>query len=131
MTPTELARLFRAEREKFAAYFPRIARAGLSLDTAHCSPGSPCRKRDVAWCHYSPPMVFVLERALGLSRNNLVGLIRHELGHLSDPTPQARGAEARADRIARDVTGRHIRYDRDDIQTAGKGRATRPRYLHQ
>lgn len=64
-----------------------------------------------------------------MPRTNLVGLIRHELGHLADTHVRQSGSERRADAIAKKVTGQAIRYDRDDIQTVGSGVSPRPRRL--
>lgn len=73
----------------------------------------------------------MLTRALRLPEANVRGLIRHEFGHIVDPDPDARGREQRADDIAEWVTGRKIRYDAQDVQTTGRGRYPRPRYLHR
>lgn len=79
--------------------------------------------------------VTFLSRALTLPRANLVALVRHELGHLCDKDFDVDpGAEARADAIAREVTGVAIRYDRNDMQTTSTARGTRarrPAHLHQ
>ncbi len=124
--------MFRRERTKFARRYPDLAKAGLDLDSRWCSPGTPCRVRDVAWCYPLSGVVVLLERALSLPSANLVALVRHELGHLADPTPGKPGAEARADRIAYEVTGQEIRYDNFGLQTTShKGRKTRPKHLHQ
>lgn len=132
MTHRELVAMFRRERAKFAKHYPDVAIAGLCMDSRRCSPRSPCRVRDVAWCSLDTGIITLVDRVLGLPRANIVALIRHELGHLADPTPNKPGAEARADRIAYEVTGQRIRYDGHDLQTTSpKGRKTRPKHLHQ
>lgn len=130
MTPAELTSVFKRERAKFARFNARVAGAGLTLDTRRCSPGSPCRYRDVAWCEWRGNRVYLLERVLDLPRANILGLLRHELGHLADPAIGLPHGEGRADQIAYEVTGRRIRYDRRAIQTVGRG-GPRPRHLHQ
>ncbi len=123
--------LFLRERARFARRFPSVAGAGLGLLEEECTPGSPCGFRDVAVADLSEHSVYFVRRALELPTANLRGLIRHELGHLADPTPKQAGAEKRADRIAYAATGQRIRYDRDDMQTTGRGRSSRPAHLHQ
>lgn len=75
--------------------------------------------------------VLLVRRALALPRANVVGLIRHELGHHADVDPAAPNLEQRADDMAEYVTGERIRYDRRNIQTVGPGRWPRPRNLHR
>lgn len=130
--------LFARERARFLARYPcaELARADLRIVNAPCSgaAGRHCAWRDVAWCAWDPGRwgrVFFLARALTLPRANLIGLLRHELGHLADPHKGTPDAEARADRIARAVTGVAIRYDARDLQTVGPGRAARPPHLHR
>jgi hypothetical protein len=130
MTPARLVTLFRRERARFARAYPRVEHAGLGIDDARCSPGGHCRRRDVAWADRRTRTVWLLARALALPPANLVALVRHELGHLADPTPGRPGAEARADRIAWEVTGVRIRYDGGALQTTGRG-GPRPRWLHR
>ena len=130
MTRRELAALFRRERARFGRRYPRVAGVGLVLDDAPCTPGSRCRRRDVAWADLRTRTVFLLTRGLRLPRANVVALVRHELGHLADPTPGCPGAEGRADRIAWEVTGVRIRYDGGALQTTGRG-GPRPRWLHR
>jgi hypothetical protein len=143
MTPDAFRRLFATERARFARSYPHVARATLHLSPRAVSPHGRA-ERDVAWCtwHTTPTgrrnrmHVWFLLRALALPRANLVALVRHEFGHLADPDIDAPGpgAEARADRIAREVSGAAIRYDARDLQTTATGRGTRarrPAHLHQ
>lgn len=136
-------RLFAVERARFARVYPHLARATLHLSPRRVSPHGQAA-RDVAWCTWHTTArgrrtrmhVWFLLRALDLPRENLVALVRHELGHLADPEIDAPGpgAEARADRIAREVSGVAIRYDARDLQTTARGRGTRarrPAHLHQ
>lgn len=127
MTRSELRQRFRAERALFAREYPSVARVTLHFSSRMHNPWG-YRERDVAWCNLQTRRVYLVERALDLSRDNLVGLIRHELGHLADPTPEAFRCEHRADRIAQKVTGRAIRYDKRAIQTVGPG-GPRPKWL--
>lgn len=133
-TRRRLAQLFRIERAAFARVYPRAAIAELVLDPSQCTSESKCGFRDVAmamWIEGKWAQVIVLERALSLTENNLIGLIRHELGHICDPTPDLPGREQRADDIAEYVRGVKIRYDKRHVQTIGRGRYPRPRHLHQ
>lgn len=92
-----------------------------------------CSKRDVAMAVFSdPPVIWVVERALKFSRARLEGILLHEFGHLADKTPEAPGAERRADEIARAIGRKRVRYDAQDIQTTARNaKPTRPEYLHQ
>ena len=132
MSVQEFARLFRLERRRFARVCPLAARTSLELlDTYATTPRGGLR--DVAYVARSRGrcrMVFV-RRALAFSRSRLVALLRHEFGHVCDPTPNRPGCERRADAIARAVGGRPIRYDASDVQNLTRGRARRPPYLHQ
>jgi hypothetical protein len=124
VTPDDLRAVFAVERARFAARYRRCARATLTILRARCAPHQPdCRPRNVAWCYPSTGEVVVLERALRLSHNNLVALVRHELAHLADPS----GDERATDRLAGAVGGRPIRYDRREIQTL----APRARYARR
>lgn len=136
MTRLELLALFRRERQSFAHVFPfaRVASARLVIVETRC-PNPPCEERDYACAESGPESVpgeiTMTRRALRLPRSNVVGLIRHELGHLADQSSR-RGAEQRADDIAEQVTGVRIRYDRRDLQTThNSGRWPRPKHLHQ
>lgn len=60
----------------------------------------------------------------------LTGIVRHELGHAADPTPDEPEAEARADAIVAWVCGEPVRYDSRGVQTIGRG-GRRPRRLHR
>lgn len=145
MTPAAFRDLFARERARFAAHYPFVAKATLTLVDREVSPYGRAW-RDVAWASWRAASrapggieamrVSFLRRALVLPRKNLIALIRHELGHLCDArrSDPGSGAEARADRIAARVGGLPIRYDANDIQTisTAKGtRATRPAHLHQ
>lgn len=131
MTPSEMRRAFLHERAAFAARFPRVHGAGLSLLNQPCSIGGRCGERDLGWADTTNNRVFLLDRVLTLPTNRIIGLIRHELGHLSDARVTQPGAEQRADDIAEMVTGQPIRYDAKDIQTIGAGKYPRPLYLHR
>jgi len=86
-------------------------------DYAYAEPGT-----NTAWFH---------KGALReLSREQVLGLVLHELGHLADPGVWRSGSEARADRLAEKYAGLPVNYDEDMIQTTGPGTA-RPRRLHR
>jgi len=123
--------VFEIERARFARTFPRVADVGLGITSAKYSPGSPRTFRDLAWCEPAGNMIWFVQRALRLSRAQLVGLLRHELGHCADVRVNRRGSERQADRIAERVAGVPVRYDARDVQTVGRGIRVRPGYLHQ
>lgn len=128
-----LRELFLHERERFAFRQPEtpVGRATLRIVEAACGALGRCRARDVAWALQETAEVFLLARALReLTPIQLRAVVRHELGHLSDPTPDAPGAEQRADDLAAAATGDLIRYDAGDLQTLGVGRYPRPGHLH-
>jgi hypothetical protein len=88
--------------------------------------------RDVAYVTVGgdTPRLVVVERLLRMPRENVLGVLLHEFGHLVD-TSDAPGAERRADRIAERVSGMRISYDADDLQTVGEGTRPRPAHLHR
>lgn len=125
--------IFRAERSRFADAFPgsQVASARLYLTAAPCPLRVGCAPRDYAvarWGGSSPPSITFTRRVLLLPRANVVALMRHELAHIADPTPDAPDPELRADRIASQVGGERVRYDRREVQTVGAG-GPRPRRL--
>lgn len=130
MTRVELVTLFRGERAKFAKMYPAAREATLTISDQKCVPGSPCSNRDLAWCEPTEMRVTVLSRLTRFQRKTVVGVLRHELGHLCDEYVWTKGSEARADQIALEVTKRPIRYDRRGLQTIGPGGA-RPAWLHR
>jgi hypothetical protein len=124
MRSVEFRRLFEDEANVFGVH-PTLVIVHRRCIEANCA------ARDVAAAQQRPPKVWFVHRALYLPEENLVALIRHELGHICDPTPRREGSEQRADDIAEMVTGQKIRYDDRDLQTVGPGRYPRPRYLPQ
>jgi transposase-like protein len=144
MTEAELVELFVRERGRFAKRFPRVAEASIEVSEAPCSAAhGRCGFRNVAYCSWTGPdgakkyqRVVVVRRLLSMPRENVVGVIRHELGHLADDHVSEGGAERRADEIAERVTGAKVRYDANDLQSAGACRTPpcrdeRPGHLHQ
>lgn len=131
MNQAQLSALFRAELVLWQEAFGRRFSPGLGVFSEPCSPGSRCGYRDVAYADLSTGTVWFSSRALTWGKKRLLGLLRHELGHLADPTPSKPGAEKRADAIAFRVTGVPIRYDKRQVQTIGRGSLVRPANLHQ
>ena len=129
MTREALRALFCQERAVFARLHPACARARLCIEDRHFLPHP--QFRNVAWADSRTGTVHLLRRALiEFDPARLLGLLRHELGHLADGAVMAGGAEQRADDLAERATGRKIRYDRDDLQTiASSGTYPRPRHL--
>jgi hypothetical protein len=97
-----------------------------------CPQDERCTKRDVAYVNVScePPHLVVVKRLLDMHKNNILGVLFHEFGHLADEN-SGPGAERRADRIAERVLGVKISYDRNDLQTVGNGTRPRPAHLHR
>ena len=122
--------IFRAERARFAAVYPRAARATLTIVDAECLGRGTCASRDLAECFTDTGEVRLLRRAL-TSEARATALIRHELSHVSDARIRERGKEQRADDIAERVTGERIFYDREGVQTRRRGTYPRPRDLHR
>ena len=128
--------LFAHERAEFERVFgdeiEPHALPRLYVVDRRCPEGGACAARDLAYAvRGARPRVVLVARALRLSRDNILGLLRHELGHVYDPNPDEPGCEQRADDVAEWVTGKPIRYDRALVQTVGPGAYPRPRELHQ
>lgn len=129
MTPAAIRAMFRRDRAMFARVYPSVARVTLHIVPRVCPDGNTCAPRDLAW--YEDGRVFILTRALRLSRLKCRALLAHELGHAADRRRWQNGSEQRADDIAARVLGQLIRYDRRNfVQTLGPGLYPRPLHLH-
>jgi hypothetical protein len=131
----EFQRVFVRERAMFASHYPlytKIARTELKLISGPCTQPGWCAYRDFAYAvpFDEKPEIVINVRLLTFPIENILGVLRHELGHICDPNVSARGREQVADDIAEIVTGRKISYDKDAIQTIGAGTYPRPKYLH-
>lgn len=131
MSPARAREVFAAERARFARVFPRAAKTQFVLLARACTDRRHCRFRDLAFAQPEIPRVSMLRRTLQLPDENVVGLMRHELGHVVDRDVERPWREQRADDIAEWVTGEPVRYDRMNIQTVGRGRYPRPMHLHR
>lgn len=132
LTEGDLHSIFKTERARFAKVFPRVAEASLVVIDRECPRGYGCALRDYARCDVVSLQIEFSRRGIKeLTRANLIGILRHELGHLADPIVTKLGAEQRADDIAAYVTGERIYYDENDVQTLRHGKYPRPRYLHR
>lgn len=120
--------IFRREKSLFESKYPWVRYAELRVSNRRCVPSSPCRGRDVVWCNPDTGTIWVLRRLAELPETNVVGVIRHELGHLSDLRWTEKNAEIRADRVAKSVTGYPVRYDTKGLQTTRLG-SKRPDWL--
>lgn len=130
MTLAEFHDLFEQERAAFVATYPRCVQVKIVIHEGACPDRGPCAPRSFAFADWGAQRITVASRLLMLRRENILGVIRHELGHIADPTPRVdHRAEQRADDIAEYVTGRKIRYDANDVQTVGRGVYPRPAYL--
>lgn len=123
MTLAELRVLFEQERALFAQAIPRAALAKLTIRPR--PPGAAARD----YAYAEGDRVTLFEETADLPLRNVLGIIRHELGHVCDPIDDDEcDGEARADEIAELVTGVRIRYDRRGVQTIGYG-GQRPAWL--
>lgn len=138
-TRRELEDLFRSERNRFSRWFPDVADARLRIVERRCPTNSECKDRDLAFAEMLPsgPCVSMVARVLDLPFQNVLGLIRHELGHIADGERDRAGREQRADDLAEYVTGQKIYYDQYDVQTVAptngrrKNQYPRPKRLHR
>ena len=128
---SSLAYYFIVERARFAVYFPHIGSAKLIVHNGKLHPSS--KLRDLAYATIEDLSVHVSSLLLMRSDENIVGILRHELGHLCDLNPYIpnTGQEQLADDIAEYVSGAKIYYDADDVQTIAGGKYPRPLYLHR
>lgn len=129
MTLVDLGHLFFVMRSAFARRFPEVREATLTVVSSRCPTAGRCASRDLAWMEGGH--VFILRRALRRGDDVVAGLLAHELGHASDARVHEPGSEQRADDIAARVLGRKVWYDRNDVQTLGRGKWPRPLHLHQ
>ena len=117
--------LFREFRADFAAKWGWLRSARFVVSKRTTAPDTKGCKRNLAWADTENMRVFLLRRALSLPQAKIEGLILHELGHLVDPL----ASEQEADDWAEIATGLRVSYDRDGIQTTGRGRHPRPKGL--
>lgn len=114
MNRRDFLKLFNEEKRRFSARFPHCSAASVKIVNLESPPGmSNPTERNVAWCFTESAEVFFLARALRLSRQNVVALVRHELAHIANPNL----SEHETDILAYRVGGRRIRYDSREIQT--------------
>jgi len=129
MTRAEFRKIYERERRRFGRYFGWLKATKLRFVSGRCVSRGHCAFRDLAFTDLDENEIVMHERALELPAENILGLIRHELGHMADIDVLKRGAEQRADDLAESATGQKIRYDLCDIQTIGRGKYPRPRRL--
>lgn len=88
--------------------------------------------RDHAYCASFGGKIEIVV-APKMSRASLerqAGVLAHELGHAILFHKRAnKHRERDADEVARQVVGRSVRYDQEDVQTLGCGKRVRPGYL--
>lgn len=127
--------IFREQLKLFSEYHDTRS-ISLKFVKHHFDPN--CVYRDMAWAEIERDQIILrsarvslMEKALDLSENNLIALLRHEIAHCIDPFVNEPGAEQRADDIAYLVCGDKIRYDGDLIQTIGYGSYPRPLKLRR
>jgi hypothetical protein len=129
MTEIEIANIFSIEKGKFEEFF-KVSDITLCVHDLEYTPGCS-GYRDIAWADPKDRTVNICFRALEFHRDNIIALIRHEIGHLCDPFYLTKNAEQRADDIAYLVTGQRINYSGPYlIQTIAKGEHPRPKIIH-
>jgi hypothetical protein len=128
VTVEELRGIFYDERDAFAEAIPRAARARLHIRKRPAG----AAPRDFAYCDTwsnGDIDVTLFEEMCRLPLLCVLGVIRHELGHVCDPIEDSEcDGEARADEIAELVTGTPIRYTAAGVQTIGRG-GERPSWI--
>ena len=129
MTLVDLGHLFFGMKGAFARRFPEVRGATLTVVPTRCPTSGRCASRDLAWMEGGH--VFILRRALRRSDDVVAGLLADERGHAVDARVHEPGSEQRADDLAELVLGRKVRYDRNNVQTLGRGTWPRPSHLHQ
>ena len=74
--------------------------------------------------------IYIRPRLLDMPRENQLGVLLHELGHVALlQRGNENHTEREADTVATALFGFPIRYDVDDIQTTGPGTSPRPAHL--
>jgi len=132
VTAEEFARVFREEAARFGAVSPRAFHTRLEWTYGQCSLPNACAVRDLAYSVPSENRIVINDRLLSRPRENWIGIIRHELGHVVDTVPYVpnSGGEQRADDIAERVGGQRIYYDDEFVQTISPMIYPRPKHLH-
>lgn len=88
------------------------------------------KRRDMAWCERKPLKIVMAPKLEKEPVSVQRGVIAHELGHaLLFLLWKCVHSEKHADLAAEVLFGRKIRYNRDNIQTFGPGKETRPASL--
>lgn len=92
------------------------------------------RSRDYAYCTTTRKglQIVVAPKFLHASPERQAGLLAHELGHaVLMHRGQMDHPEVLADEVGGRLARRRVRYDGEDVQTLGRGKGKRPKYLHQ
>lgn len=100
----------------------------------HLTIGSPREfpaVRDYAYCGYDDGTeeaeIVVAPKILSAGKHRQEGLLRHELAHAYLMAQDLRHSERDCDRVAEELFGDPIYYDRQDVQTTSKREAARRR----
>jgi hypothetical protein len=122
--------------------FPDFGEIELHQDEKAASDNGHGSERQFGYCMDGDPIRIAFARKTeDLPEVNINGLVAHEFGHALDnrygdglsallDCDLPRGAERRADAIAKEVFGKTIKYDTRDVQcVACRGEAPRPRRL--
>lgn len=90
------------------------------------------RKEKRAYAACDGKKVYVATKIYDAHMDNVEGILMHELAHaLLMQHGDEDHSEQDADDVAEEVFGRRISYDKNDVQTVGKGRYPRPEHLEQ
>lgn len=133
VTADEFSRVFAMEAARFGAVSPRALYTRIEWTDGQCTLPDACGVRDVAYAVPSENRIVINYRLLDRPRENWIGILRHELGHIIDTVPYVpnSGGEQRADDIAERVGGQRIYYDAQFVQTIVPGGTyPRPKHLH-
>lgn len=128
----EFTRVFQSEAARFGAVNARAFHTRLEWAYGQCTLPDACAVRDLAYSVPSENRIIINDRLLDRPRQNWLGILRHEFGHIVDSVPYITnsGGEQRADDIAERVGGQRISYDQQGVQTVAAGTYPRPKHLH-
>lgn len=129
----EFTQVFRSEAARFGAVNPRAFQTRLEWAYGQCTLPDACAVRDLAYSVPSENRIIINDRLVERPRENWIGILRHEFGHVIDDIPYIpnSGGEQRADQIAERVGGQRIYYDAQYVQTVSpSGTYPRPKHLH-
>lgn len=128
--PTQLGpnELFDALVEHLQASMPEF------VCELHCNDKKALngRKEKRAYAACDGENIYVAHKIYDADYNRYAALLMHELAHaVLSQAGEEDHSEQDADDLAEELFGHRISYDKDDVQTLGKGRYPRPDWLEQ